>query len=181
MILDENIEYARIVLTYRPLTKNPISWINAITRWIQGYPRDHIAIKRGEFVYESTIKKMDGGTGVQKILWEDWVDGRMGTWCKVFVLPADEIDWMLLKRFTGTKYDTRAAIFHFLQKIDADGKWSERLRKRKDRAVTCSEYFAIGAGMPDAFKALPVDCEKWLYKKPILSYQFQLKEDEWEI
>lgn len=160
------MDTVEVFLTFRPMSlRKPISIINAITRWISGHPRDHIAFRKEMHVYESTIKKKGGGSGVQKILWDDWVKGRKGTDTIYYTMPAHEIHWGLVNKFRDTKYDTRAAIFHFLKKINHKGKWYKRLLKRKDAAVTCSEFFAIVVGMDDAHKALPRDCEYWLRDK----------------
>lgn len=152
----------RVIRTYRPLSKKKISWINAITRWIFGFPHDHIAWEKEGMVYESTIKTKDGESGVQIIPYSEWIVGREGTKCLVTMVPDDKFDWGLAKEMDDIKYDKRAAIFHFLQKIDKGGKWEERMKKRADEAVTCLEYFGVVVGMPDAYKATFKMVDAWI-------------------
>jgi len=162
----------RVIFTYRPFSiSKPISIMNSITRWIFGHPRDHVAIIRDHFVYESTFSipkehRKDGQkSGVHKIEYQHWIKGREMTDTNVYLVPEADIDFEIFEDYESTKYDIRAALFHFLQKIDKDGKWRARLAKRRNKAFTCSELVACMFHMEHSYKASPKDVEEYLRSK----------------
>lgn len=144
---------AKIIFTFRPVQlKKPISWINAITRLMQGYPRDHVSILHDGQIFESIV-----GPGVQKISLDDWAADRIGTDVVIYEVPAELIDFELFDRLlkAGIKYDIRAAIYHLFG-------FEEKLMNRAEVAVNCSELVAMMLKMENAYKALPEDVEYYL-------------------
>lgn len=113
-------------------------------------------------VYESTIKTEDGESGVQIIPYSKWIVGREGTKCLITLVPEDKFNWELAHSLDDRKYDKRSAFFHFLQKIDKNGKWEDRMEKRADEAFTCLEFFGVVVGMPDAYKATFKMVDDWI-------------------
>lgn len=69
----------QIIFTYRPISWRPISFINSITRMIQGHPRDHVVILIDDVVYEASF-----GVGVRKISYKEWMKDREGTDCIIY-------------------------------------------------------------------------------------------------
>ena len=142
---------AKIIFTFRPLSlKKPMSIVNAITRTLQGYPRDHVAILYNGVVFESSF-----GVGVQNIDFEDWKEDRQGTDITQYTVPHEILSFVLFESLEGTKYDTRAAVFHLFG-------WEEKLKRRANKAINCSELVALMLGMQNAWKAYPKDVEQWL-------------------
>ena len=127
-----------------------MSVINAITRTIQGYPRDHVAILKDGYIYESTFK-----IGVQKISFDAWRSDRSGTDLIEYEISPSLLDFSLFTQLDPVKYDNRAAIFHLFGLED-------KLKKRANKAVNCSELVALMLGLKDAWKALPIDVENHL-------------------
>ena len=139
-----------IYFTYRPLSFRPISFINMITRIIQGHPRDHVAIVKDGIVYESAFR-----LGVNKTTIDLWKADRLGTDCIIYSVPEEDINFEIFDKLEGTKYDTRAAILHLFGR-------EERLIRRPFKAINCSELAALMLGMDRAYKATPEDVELYL-------------------
>jgi hypothetical protein len=144
---------AKIIFTFRPVSlKKPISLINAGTRIVQGYPRDHVSLYKDGEIYESVV-----GAGVQKIPFDEWYMDRIGTDVAIYEVPDEIIDWDLFDAMlkAGIKYDLRAIFLHLIGK-------TKRLMKNAEAAVTCSELMAMLLGMENAYKATPKMVEEFL-------------------
>lgn len=141
---------AKIIFTYRPLKFSLISFVNMITRIVQGYPRDHVAILFDGDIYESSF-----GPGVQQLPYDEWVSDRIGTDVTEYTVDVEDLDFKVFDNLEFTKYDTRAAIFHLFG-------FEERLERRANKAINCSELVALMLGMEKAWKATPEDVEKYL-------------------
>lgn len=126
----------KIILTSRPLSINPISWVNLIARAKTKYPVDHIAVEHDGTVYESASPD-----GVQFMPYKEWTIGRENTTIITFEVPADYIDLSVFDRFfeKKTKYDYWANVLILFG-------MNKKLEKRANKRQYCSELVANMAG-----------------------------------
>jgi len=124
-----------------------MAFANLINRTKQHYPFDHIAILKDGEIWESAFK-----VGVRKIDFEDWKEGREGTFLLIYTVPDDFIDFDLLENYMGRKYDLKAILNILRNRFD-------KLKKNADNKIFCSEFYAIGRRHDEPYLWSPGRCE----------------------
>lgn len=139
----------KAILTYRPREtfRKPISEINYRTRKKTGKPVDHIAYYENGIIYESAAPM-----GVHSIPYDEWIKGREGTTLFVFDLPDGFVNVGVFERYDGTPYDYWANVLYYLNAKE------ERLKKRANEKLFCSEIFMLAAGYSDSWNWTPGGC-----------------------
>jgi len=139
-----------IIFTYRPKSFKPISWVNQITRGKIKAPFDHAMALSKEKVYESVVKK-----GVHKMQFNEWIDGREGTYLFRYQLPANHVDFNVFDKLEGTGYDWKANIW-FLLGLE------ENLKNNPNELIFCTELLALMLHLEDAHTYTPKKLEAYL-------------------
>ena len=139
-----------VIFTYRPFDWSAIASVNSVTRNETKSPFDHVSMKHAGFVYESVVKK-----GVHQISWDEWTEGREGTYLFVYQLPSDAVDWFAFERLKGKGYDTMAILYHLLDK-------EEKLKNKPNDKIYCSELMAHMLKLPNPWEWTPAMVEREL-------------------
>ena len=136
-----------IILTSRPTTWHPISWVNAITRIKTRSPFDHVALKFKGYVYESTA-----GKGVHRIRYEDWIKGRGGSYLFIYQVPVNRVSFEVFDNLKGRKYDYKANLLFLFNR-------SKGLKKDPTKRLFCSELVAHMMRLEQPYTYTPEDLE----------------------
>jgi hypothetical protein len=132
-----------IIFTSRPLSKKPISWINAITRMKTRSPFDHVSLKYRGDIYESV-----GGEGVHKIPFDEWIKDRKDTYLFIYQVDREDVSFNRFRELEGLEYDYAANFWHLFNR-------KNKLKKRANKKMYCSELIANMMGMSDAHEVTP--------------------------
>jgi len=139
-----------IIFTSRPLSKKPISWVNAITRIKTRSPFDHVSLKYRGDIYESVA-----GEGVQKIPFSEWVKDRKNTYLFIYQVDRGDVSFNRFKELEGKGYDYAANLWHLLG-------MEHKLKHRASKKIYCSELIASMMGMKDSHEVTPDELERRL-------------------
>lgn len=143
----------QVILTSRPLSLNPISWVNSITRIKTRSPFDHVAIDYSSVIYESAA-----GTGVHMQEFNDWTDKRKGSYLFCYEIPDIKyIDFAAFWQVKGSGYDYKAnLLFLFGAK--------KGLKRNHTKRWFCSELVATMLRLKNPFEFTPDDIEEYCRK-----------------
>lgn len=143
-----------IILTSRPVSlKSPISWVNAITRIKTRSPFDHVSLYSDRTIFESVA-----GKGVHSIPFNEWVNGREGTYLFCYKIPdGTKVDFEKFWEEEGKKYDYKANLLFLFGK-------HKNLKKKSTERYFCSELVATMIGIREPYRITPDNLEEYMRK-----------------
>jgi len=144
----------QVVLTSRPITINPISWINAITRIKTRSPFDHVTLLIDGVIYESAA-----GTGVHSISLDKWSKGRESTYLFLYDVPnTTVVNFDSFRYAEGRGYDYKANLLFLFGRV-------KKLKKKSTRRYFCSELVAEMLNLAEPYHFAPDNLESWMRHK----------------